>query len=97
MSLNEIVNLYVRGRFTVRTIMMDTGFEKIRDQPGMRLVNINTAAAREHVAEIERGIRFIKENLCCTAGMLSVLGIWYLPKQVVVRMAHTVITSISRT
>ena len=40
--------------------MMDMEFEKVKDKKGMELVNVNKTAAREHVGEIERGIRYLK-------------------------------------
>ena len=55
--------------------MMDMEFEKVKDQPGMELVDINTTAAPKHVAEIERGIQCLKERSRCTVSMLSVVGI----------------------
>ena len=39
---------------------MDMEFEKIKDD--FDKVEVNTTAAREHVAEIERGIRNVKER-----------------------------------
>ena len=63
--LKKIINLYARGGFTVRTIMMDMEFEKVKDQQGMDLVDVNTTAAREHVGEIKRGIRYLKERCRC--------------------------------
>ena len=58
-ALNEIVQLYSRGGFIIRVILMDMEFEKIKDDMG--LVDVNTTAAREHVDEIEQGIRLLKE------------------------------------
>ena len=40
--------------------LVDMEFEAIKDDMG--LVDINTTAAREHVAEIERGIRVVDER-----------------------------------
>ena len=40
------------------TIMMGQEFDKIMEN--MPAVDINTAVARQHVGEIERGIRFFK-------------------------------------
>ena len=40
--------------------MMDMEFEKVKEQEGMELVDVNTTAAREHVGKIERGIRYRK-------------------------------------
>ncbi len=44
----------------VGTILMDNEFEKLR--PLVPGININTTAAKEHVPEIERRIRVIKER-----------------------------------
>ena len=44
------VQLYARGGFIICVILMDMEFEKVKTQLG--LVNVNTTAAREHVAEI---------------------------------------------
>ena len=58
-SLTKIVKVYARGGFIVRLVLMDMEFEKIKDD--FDKVEVNTTAAREHVAEIERGIRHVKE------------------------------------
>ena len=59
-SLKKIVQLYARGGFIIRVILMDMEFEKVKDELG--LVDVNTTAVREHVAEIERGIHLLKER-----------------------------------
>ena len=46
MSLQKIVSLYARGGFTVCTIMMYMQFEKVTEQEGMDVVDIDTTAAR---------------------------------------------------
>ena len=56
--LNKIVKLNTRGGFVVNVIIMDQEFDKVEDE--VRSVKINTAAAREHVGEIELMIRVIK-------------------------------------
>ena len=53
----------------VRTIMMDMEFEKIKEQEGMEVVDVNTTAAREHVGEIEHGIRYLKERRSAAASV----------------------------
>ena len=42
-------------------MLMDMEFDKIRDV--LPMVEVNTKAAREHVPEIERRIRTIKERV----------------------------------
>ena len=56
--------------------MMDMEFEKIRDE--FDKVVVNTTAAREHVGEIERVIKFIKERARCVVSDLRVAGFKYL-------------------
>ena len=58
--LKKIVQLYARGRFIICVILVDMELGKIKDNMG--LVDANTIAARERVAEIERGICLLKER-----------------------------------
>ena len=49
--------------------LMDKEFDKIEDLVG--LLETNIVAARDHVGEIEKGIRLIKERIrCVTTGFL---------------------------
>ena len=68
----------------MRTIMMDMEFEKVKDQEGMELVDINTTGTREPVGEIERGIRYLKECSRCSVRIFAVAGIKYLAKPIVI-------------
>lgn len=87
-SLKKIIRLYGSGGFIVRIILMDMEFEKVADE--MENVIVNTTAAREHVAEIERGIRTIKERARCTVSELPFA--WKcLHRQVIIHLIyHTV-------
>ena len=68
----------------MRTIMTDIEFEKDKDNEGMELVDVNTTAAREHVGEIERGIRYLKERCRCSVSTFAEVGIKYLAKPIVI-------------
>ena len=57
----KVVYGYARGSFVVNLMLMDMEFDKIRDV--LPMVEVNTAAAREHVPEIERRIRTIKKRV----------------------------------
>ena len=52
------MKLYARNGFVVNIVMMDMEFENGSDM----IVNtlLNTTDTREHVGEIERGIRIVK-------------------------------------
>ena len=58
-SLRRVVTMYAKAGFVVQTAMMDMEFDKLKSV--MSELVINTTAAREHVGEIERKIRVIKE------------------------------------
>ena len=55
--------IYARGGFVIRLVLMDMEFEKFKDKVG--LVEVHTMATREHVGEIERQTRLIKERTRC--------------------------------
>ena len=55
--------------------MMDMEFEKIKDAPGMEIIDVNTTAACEHVGEIEQAIRLIKERSICVMNTLVIADI----------------------
>ena len=48
----KIIKLYKKGGFVKKVDLMDKEFDKIKNQFG--LLEVNTTAAREHVAKIER-------------------------------------------
>ena len=75
--------MYAKAGFIVQTAMMDIEFNKLKN--GMPELVINTTAAREHVGEIERKIRVIKEQ---ARGMISTLPFEMLPKLMVVERMH---------
>ncbi|KAL7460774.1 hypothetical protein ACHAXS_001215, partial [Conticribra weissflogii] len=66
-SIRETIKIYQRGGFRVQTLLMDGEFEKIK--PLLPEVLVNTTSAGEHVGDIERHIRTIKERargIMCT-------------------------------
>ena len=65
-------------------------FEKVKDQQGMELVDVNTTAAREHVGEIERGIRYLKEHCHCSVSKVAVAGIECLAKPIAIQLVYNV-------
>ena len=79
--LTKVVNLYARGGFTVCTILMDQEFDKVTDL--LPNVEVNTTAACEHIAEIKRMHRTIKEHARRTRAMLPFA---HLPKPIVINL-----------
>ena len=86
-GLKKVLNLYRRGGFIVRVILMDMEFESLSDV--LELVQVNTTAAREHVSDIERDIRTIKDRARCTVVALPRKII--LPKKVIIHLITFVV------
>ena len=59
--MKQVIGLYSRSGFNVQTAMMDGEFEKLKDKL-IDQIEINTTAKNEHVGEIERKIRHIKDR-----------------------------------
>ena len=82
-TLERVLKVYARGGFAVQTMMMDMEFEKLVDL--LPSVAINTTAAREHVGEIERKIRVIKER---ARGTINTLPFLQLPRLMIIELMH---------
>ena len=59
-NLTKVLQLHSRAGFSVQTILIDMEFDKLVAE--MPSIVINTSAAREHVAEVKRRIRVVKEK-----------------------------------
>ncbi len=59
-GVTRIMDLYCRGGYTVGTVLMDNEFEPLKTL--IPVISVNTTAAKEHIPEIERRIRLIKER-----------------------------------
>jgi hypothetical protein len=82
--LQRIVHVYTKAGFYVQVILMDNDFEKVQDH--VPFVDMNTPAAAEHVAEIERYIRMIKEQ-----SRAIICPYKSLPQQILIRLLHFVV------
>ena len=85
-SLIRVLCLYGRAGLTVQTMLMDMEADKISDSVVGNVV-VNTTAAKEHVAEIERLARTVKERGRC---VVSQLPFSCLPKLIVVNIIYHV-------
>ncbi len=82
-SLKETIKIYERGGFRVQTLLMDGEFEKIKQK--LPEVIVNTTAAGEHVGEVERHIRTIKER---GRGVMCTLPYKRMPARMVVELVY---------
>jgi hypothetical protein len=82
-TLEKVVRIYGTAGFIMQTALMDMEFKKLKDK--LPNVILNTTAAREHVGEIERKIRVVKERVRCTT---SILPYNILPKLMIIELMH---------
>ena len=81
--MKQVLDVYGRAGFRVRTILMDGEFEKLK--PLLPSVECNTTAAKEHVSEAERTIRTLKE---CTRGLLATLPFENMPRRMKIEFVY---------
>ena len=81
--LNRVVTIYAAAGLKIQTVMMDMEFQPLQDL--MPNIIVNTTAANEHVAEIERRIRVVKER---ARAIINTLPYPKLPKRMVVELLY---------
>jgi hypothetical protein len=86
-SLEKVINLYNKRGFKVRTCLGDGEFENLRDSLLHKGVHLNVCAPGEHIPEVERKIRTVKERI---RSILTTLPFKTLPP---ILVAHAVIFS----
>ena len=84
--IKNVLRIYHRSGCHVSTLLMDNEFEKLVEH--LPTVVVNLTAAREHVPEIERRIRLIKER---GRGIKNTLPFKKLPKLILVEMVNFVV------
>jgi hypothetical protein len=84
--MERVIEVYKRAGFSVRTILMDGQFKKIKDL--MSQVVCNTTAAKEHVSKAERSIRTIKER---TRGIIGMLPFDYMPRRLKMEIIYFIV------
>lgn len=85
-KLTRVLHLYQRAGFTIQTALMDKEFDSVAHQ--CPTLPINTTAANEHVPEIERAIRLIKER---ARGIENTLPFSGMPKLMTIELIHFIV------
>jgi hypothetical protein len=67
--IKQVLKLYHRAGFTPVAALMDGEFDKVKDKL-VGDIEVNTTSANEHVGEIERKIKHVKERCRCTTADL---------------------------
>ena len=87
-ALRAAIQSYrIRG-FTVVTILLDGQFEGLQQRFLEDNIQLNIVARGEHVPEIERLIRVIKERARC---YVSLIPFKKLPKRMVIELIYTIV------
>ena len=84
----KTVKSYARGGFVTQLFLMYMEFEKVKDKVG--LTEVNTTAAREHVAKIERKNRLEKQRTWRSTSDMTDCGIKYLHTKIVINMVYNI-------
>lgn len=62
-AVKHVCNLYRVNGFIIQTALMDGGFAHLEDACRTLHIHLNTTSRDEHVGEIERYIRTVKERM----------------------------------
>ena len=81
-----MMNVYSRGGFVVGTILTDNKFEPLRIL--LPILAVNNTAAKEHIPEVERRIRLIKEH---RRGILNTLPFKKMPQVILIKLIYHVV------
>jgi hypothetical protein len=81
--IKRIIDLYSRGGYQVGTVLMNNEFERLISL--VPIIQMNTTAAKQHVLEIERKIRLIKER---GRGILNTLPLKKMPRLILIELIY---------
>ncbi len=84
--IKRLLHAYGRGGFSVRTILMDEEFEKIKGL--LHDVECNTTAAKEHVSKAKRMICTIKERV---RWLLATLPFEHIPWRMKIEFIYFIV------
>ena len=81
----RVLHVYDKAGFTVRYVMMDGEFEKVKEL--LSAIVCKKTAAKEHIAEAERKIRVVKER---NRGVVNTLPFTYIPRRMKIEFIYFV-------
>jgi hypothetical protein len=83
--LQQAALVYSRAGFTVRTILMDGEFKKVKAE--LPMLVCNSTAVKEHMSKAKCSIRTIKER---TGGVVCTLPFTYIPRRLKIEFIYFV-------
>ena len=87
-ALRHVVNIYACGGFQVTTALMDGAFASLHDVCNQLQVTLNTTSRDEHVGDMERYIRTIKERM---RGITNTLPFKRLPRNMIIELGKAAV------
>ena len=69
-AIKQVIKIYKKRGFVVSTLLMDGQFDSLRGDLAEMQITLNTVSNDEHVPEVERHIRTLKERTRCVYNML---------------------------
>ena len=87
-ALRCVVNIYARGGFQVTMALMDGAFAGLHDVCNQLQIKLNTTSQDEHVGDVERYIRTVKERM---RGISNTIPFKRLTCNMVMELAKAVI------
>ena len=84
--LKRVLQVYNRAGFTVRYVLMDREFEKVKNE--LPSVVINTTATKEHVSEAKRKIHVVTER---ARGILCTLPYQNIPSRMKFKILYFIV------
>jgi hypothetical protein len=85
LALTKVIRIYKARGLDVQFMLMDGEFEPLRDDLTTLKVTLNVTANDEHVGEIERYIRTVKERVRC---IYNTLPFQQIPNRMVIEMVY---------
>ena len=85
LAVQQVKSIYMRRGFILSTLLMDGEFESLRGDLAELQITLNTVSNDEHVPDVERHIRTVKERVRCVYNMLPFSR---MPARLVIEMVY---------
>jgi hypothetical protein len=85
-AIKQVKSVYMKRGFKIKHMLMDGQFESLRADIADLQITLNTVANDEHVPEIERRIRTVKERTRC---IYNTLPFNQMPPRIVIEMVYS--------
>ncbi len=88
-AIKQVKQIYMRRGFIIHTILLDGQFESLRGDIADLHITLNTVSNDEHVPDIERYIRTVKERTRC---IYNTLPFRRMPARLIIEMVKSSIS-----